>query len=299
MVVNVFRISSASSSVHAKEQVHSSSIMSPSSCLDARLHTNKLHSLARYGSEETCRPRKTSRSDCACCATQHQQRPECQTQKCQRHREPNEAASASEATALPHRMTDYGTMTPSSSSSTGITSNRVNIIRNRFFSYSDGHGDVSESTPIQQQQQQQHSVGQYGFESDHSQGCDKRWIRMRSSKSDCCRCSGLRGRARRKGICPPGEMSEEAEAEEEEGDPGEEEDCSIHQRHLKGGQRWRNVKAVMAYYYALRKIKRNVAFVSGHPSPIAVTFNGCCVLSNWMSTVGLLFVCSLFPCSSD
>lgn len=280
MSVNIFRNSSSSSSVHVKEQINSSSIMSPSSCLDTRLHKHKLHAITRYSSEESSHPRTaTSRSDCAC----NQSNLECPTKECrlnchqpgpggvQRHQQ---------------RILDYGTMTPSSSSSTatGNTTNRVNIIRNRFFS--DGTGDFPESfSSSSYHNHQPNSVGQYGYENDHSEGCEKRWIRMRSSKSECFRCStdDCRRAARRKGCSSPGEMGEEEEEEGaqdgqlgENGLAGEEDE---HRQHVKGGQRWRNVKAVMAYYYALRKIKRNVAFVSeDYPIKLSVSFGGCCVL---------------------
>lgn len=160
---------------------------------------------------------------------------------------------------------DYGTITPSSSSSitniTANTTNRVNIIRNRFFSYcdDDNPGDI-ESGQLRGPDEEE-AVGQYGYENDHSVGCDKRWIRMRSGKGDCCRCSG-EGRH-----LEDNTMDEEEEEEEEVEVDGEEADVDldgdgVQRPHVKGSQRWRNVKAVMAYYYALRKIKRNVAFVS-------------------------------------
>lgn len=108
---------------------------------------------------------------------------------------------------------------------------------------------------------------------------------MRSSKSECFRCStdDCRQAARRRGNSSPGEMGEEEEEEgvengklEENEMAGEEDEQRL---HVKGGQRWRNVKAVMAYYYALRKIKRNVAFVSeDYPIQLSVSFDGCCVL---------------------
>lgn len=112
-------------------------------------------------------------------------------------------------------------------------------------------------------------MGQYGFANDHSAGCDKRWIRMQGGKTDCRRCSSGGGVGNHHHQHPlddnmgeEEEQAEEEEAEEEQFDVevGEEDE---HRRHVKGSQRWRNVKAVMAYYYALRKIKRNVAFVTG------------------------------------
>lgn len=138
-----------------------------------------------------------------------------------------------------HRVPDYGTVTttPSSTSSTGNPAKRVNIIRNRFFSYGDDHGDAADD------------YGLPGQPHRHSEGCETRWIRMRDGRGgEGCRC---------------GETPQDDGDEPMEGDGAEDEE---ERRHLKGGQRWRNVKAVMAYYYALRKIKRNVAFVFKHRS---------------------------------
>lgn len=278
MSVNIFRNSSSSPSVHVKEQINSPSIKSPSSRLDTRLHRNKLHAITRYSSEESSHhPRTaTSRPDCAC----NQSNLECPTKECRLN------CHQLGPGGVQKRILDYGTMTPSSSSSTttGNTTNRVNIIRNRFFS--EGPGDLPESfSSASYHNHQPHSVGQYGYENDHSEGCEKRWIRMRSSKSECFRCStdDCRQAARRRGNSSPGEMGEEEEEEgvengklEENEMAGEEDEQRL---HVKGGQLWRNVKAVMAYYYALRKIKRNVAFVSeDYPIQLSVSFDGCCVL---------------------
>lgn len=179
----------------------------------------------------------------------------------------------------PHR--DYGTITPSSSSSiTNITDNatsRVNIIRNRFYSYCDGPEDIeSQQQPGSEDVE---AVGQYGYANDHSAVCDKRWIRIRSGRGECGRCSSFES-----GHLEDNTVGEEAEEEagvdSEEGGEGQ-------PRHVKGSQRWRNVKAVMAYYYALRKIKRNVAFVFE-----ANNFLAChsMVLSCWCQLLIVVFV---------
>lgn len=155
---------------------------------------------------------------------------------------------------------DYGTITPSSSSSnTNSAGNstahnhRVNIIRNRIFSYCDdpncpnvvvdGDDDNTEATE-----------GLYSSVDDHVLGCDKRWIRVqRSSKSNCCGCNNA-DQPQQQPQCADDDVSKGTKLDEDL----EDEELP---RHVKGSQRWRNVKAVMAYYYALRKIKRNVAFV--------------------------------------
>lgn len=123
------------------------------------------------------------------------------------------------------------------------------------------------------------AVGQYGYANDHSAVCDKRWIRIRSGRGECGRCSSFES-----GHLEDNTVGEEAEEEagvnSEEGDEGQ-------PRHVKGSQRWRNVKAVMAYYYALRKIKRNVAFVFE-----ANHFLAChsMVLSCWCQLLIVVFV---------
>lgn len=158
---------------------------------------------------------------------------------------------------------DYGTITPSSSSSiTNITdnaTNRVNIIRNRFFSYCDGPEDIESQQPPGSEDAE--AVGQYGYANDHSAGCEKRWIRIRTGKGECGRCSSFGSGHLEDNTVGEEAVEEEDEGEEEEAGVDSEEGDEGQQRHVKGSQRWRNVKAVMAYYYALRKIKRNVAFV--------------------------------------
>lgn len=184
---------------------------------------------------------------------------------------------------------DYGTITPSSSSSnTNITGNptatRVNIIRNRFYNHCDGNEEEA-AEEGDQEEEDGDAVGQYGYENDHTAGCDKRWIRMQSSRGECRRCSN------------DGRLHEDNMGEEEA--DGAEDDS---RPHVKGSQRWRNVKAVMAYYYALRKIKRNVAFVyEAFHSITGVAFDGV-VLLVYMSTTtmysGLVVVSVVFILSN-
>lgn len=112
-------------------------------------------------------------------------------------------------------------------------------------------------------------MGQYGYKNDHCAGCDKRWIRLRDSNSKCCRCSN---EGRRQHL-EDNKMGQEEEEEEDESEvQAEAHEDDEQRRHVKGSQRWRNVKAVMAYYYALRKIKRNVAFVFGAIQSISGVF---------------------------